>query len=68
MYMRDMQFVQNSFLVLVGNLLFQSCGNILSFPLIFVSWYINKRLWLQAIVWHWESINCCALGISFAPF
>lgn len=53
-----MQFVQTSFLVLVGNLLFQSYGNILSFPLmlVFVSWYINKRLWLQAIVQHWESI------------
>lgn len=58
MYMRDTQFVQTSFLVLVGNLLFLSCGNILSFLLIlvFVSWYIKKRLWLQAIVQHWESI------------
>lgn len=40
-----MKFVQTAFSVLVGNLLFQSCGNILSFPLIlvFVSWYIKKK-------------------------
>jgi len=57
-YIRDTQFVQTSFLLLVENVLVQSYGNILPFLLIlvFVAWYIKKKLWLQAIVQHGESI------------
>lgn len=51
--LRDTQFVQTVFLALV-----QSYGNILHFQLILVFdfGYITKRLWLQAIVQHWENI------------